>query len=177
LEEEDIEVNYMEERIKNGLHAYTEGEAAAEEVAEIATAIAYAEKISARIEESFLVDPKGTLQHKYLPLFQQLRVKRPFRLNDLSRRGWAEESRKKSTNLTALGYRRGVLLQWEDACEQCQNFEKNGNCNGCVVVPELQKVDGFTACMNCNYQGFGSSCSLQATPISSKYCSSILELC
>ena len=47
------------------------------------------------------------------------------------------------------------------ACESCQDYTNKGVCNGCVVIPQLQK-EGLYTCMNCNYQGLGSSCSLNS---------------
>ena len=150
----------MEQRLVQGLHVYEHMEAGPEEVAAIAEAIAIANDISVNIEDMFQNDLKGILQHKYVPYIQQLEVCRAFRLNDFAGKRWTT-SEKKATLLTAIGYRRGDLLEFSMACESCQDYANKGVCNGCVVIPQLQE-EGLYACMNCNYQGLGSSCSFNS---------------
>ena len=150
----------MEQRLVQGLHVYEHMETGPEEVAAIAEAIAIANDISVNIEDMFQNDLKGILQHKYVPYIQQLEVCRAFRLNDFAGKRWTT-SEKKATLLIAIGYRRGDLLEFSIACESCQDYVNKGVCNGCVVILQLQE-EGLYACMNCNYQGLGSSCSFNS---------------
>ena len=108
----DNTADEMEQRLVQGLHVYEHMEAGLEEVAAIAN------DISVNIEDMFQNDPKGTLQHKYVPYIQQLEVCRPFRPNDFAGKRWTT-SEKKATLLTAIGYRRGDLLEFSMACESC----------------------------------------------------------
>ena len=153
----DNEGDYMEERLLQGLHVYFKGEPQPEEIALLERDIAIANNILERIENKFITEPGKTVQQKYINLIRNLKICRPFRLNTLAAKSWAENSNKKDTHLTTMGYRRGHLLQLSEVYNKCKQYDSFRICNSCVIVIELQEA-GLYACLNCNYQGFGKQC-------------------
>ena len=160
----DNEGDYMEERLLQGLHVYFKGEPQPKEIDLFERDITIANDISERIENKFITDPVKTVQQKYINLIRSLEICRPLRLNTFAAKSWAENSDRKDTHLTAMGYRRGHLLQLSEACEKCKQYDSFGICNGWVIVIELQEAVLY-ACLNCNYQGFGKQCSFKQSKL------------